>query len=394
MPRPTTGKQACEKVDRDVVRRYDVARRIGRGCFGVVFEVFRKDVEDDEEDCAFAMKKVLSAFRQATDAQRTYREVVYLMEFKGHPNIVEIFDVLVSSDDRHLYIFMSLMDSDLGKALLCQCLLPTHRPYIAYQILKALKYIHSAEVMHRDLKPSNVLLNKLCEVRVADFGWARTSPAIELHASDVSPMTDYASTRWYRSPEQLLGSRRYTKSIDMWAYGCVVGEMHRDRQPLLGGTSTIDMMIHIIGLVGKPLDGDIAALQAPYAQLWLGNLPLSLPQNTVRDLLVDPDEVVVDFVELLVQVNPNKRLTAAEALTHPYLSAFHNPDEEPVFGRLIQHSLPDEEQFTASQYRDEIYANVIGLESAKFRVAKMHQRRKEEALELSEEDGDADEGYV
>ena len=92
-----------------------------------------------------------------------------------------------------------------------------------YQILKALKYMHSGDLIHRDLKPSNILLNSECHVKIADFGLARSVATKEEDAPPV--LTEYVATRWYRAPEILLGSTKYTKSVDMWSVGCILGEL-------------------------------------------------------------------------------------------------------------------------------------------------------------------------
>ncbi|CAE7197246.1 erkB [Symbiodinium natans] len=165
-------KPPYERIDRDVARRYELISRIGRGCYGVVFEVMLRDPTKFDK---FAMKKVLYAFNNSTDAQRTYREVSYLMEFGSHTNILYVHDVLVSADDKHLYIVTDLMESDLCKAIKCNSLGIVHKSLISYQVLRALKYIHSAGVMHRDLKPGNIFLDRTCQVLVGDFGLARSS---------------------------------------------------------------------------------------------------------------------------------------------------------------------------------------------------------------------------
>lgn len=103
--------------------------------------------------------------------------------------------------------------------------------------MKAIKYIHSGELIHRDLKPSNILLNSDCLVKLADFGLARSVAVCD--DGDNPVLTGYVATRWYRAPEILLGSTKYAKAADMWSIGCIVGEMIINRA-IFPGNSTIN----------------------------------------------------------------------------------------------------------------------------------------------------------
>merc|ERR1712032_832674 len=181
---------------------------------------------------------------------------------------------------------------------------------------------------------------------------------------------------WYRSPEVLLGGRLYTIAVDLWAVGCVVGEMRR-RCPLFGGTSTIDMIDRIVDAIGKPTAGDIAALETPYANFVLDCLPSEPPHRPIQEVFATESPELIDFLQLCLQVSPHKRITAQEALEHPYVGSFHNPDDEPTFGRRIVLTLPDEEEFTASRYRDQLYADVIGFDRSKFLVQESLRREQE-----------------
>jgi len=318
------------------------------------------------------LKKVLNAFRDAVDAQRTYREVSYLLVFGGHENILGVYDFLCSRDDKHLYIISELLDSDLQKALQCQALQDVHKPLIAYQLLRALKYLHSAAVMHRDIKPSNVLLDKNCRVALADFGWARCATAHDQDFRGGTLMTEYPATRWYRAPELLLGARRYGTSVDIWAFACVVAEMHAE-MPLFPGTSQVAMLSYLLDVLGKTLPADLEAMDAPYARFSLECLPPMTPSNPVEMTFEEEGPELVDILQLALQWNPGKRITAVEALTHPYVAAFSNPDDEPSFGRKVHLTLPDSEQFSPSTYRDQIYADAVGFSRSK-RLASEHHR--------------------
>lgn len=106
--------------------------------------------------------------------------------------------------------------------------------YFLYQVLRGLKYVHSAHVLHRDLKPSNLLLNSNCDLKIADFGLARTT-------SETDFMTEYVVTRWYRAPELLLNCSEYTAAIDIWSVGCILGEI-MTRQPLFPGKDYVHQL--------------------------------------------------------------------------------------------------------------------------------------------------------
>lgn len=114
---------------------------------------------------------------------------------------------------------------------------PIHKKYIVYQVLKGLKYLHTGEVIHRDLKPSNLLINSECKVKVADFGLARSVAKPDDNTNPI--LTEYVATRWYRAPEILLGSQFYSKAVDMWSLGCIVGEMIVGKA-IFPGTSTLN----------------------------------------------------------------------------------------------------------------------------------------------------------
>lgn len=108
------------------------------------------------------------------------------------------------------------------------------KQYFLYQLLRGLKYIHSAKVIHRDLKPSNLLLNANCDLKICDFGLARPTSENEF-------MTEYVVTRWYRAPELLLNSSDYTAAIDVWSVGCIFMEL-MNRKPLFPGKDHVHQM--------------------------------------------------------------------------------------------------------------------------------------------------------
>ena len=150
-----------------------------------------------------ALKKCFDAFRNSTDAQRTFREIMYLQKLSGHENIIRLQHIIKAENDRDIYLTFDHMETDLHAVIRAAILEDIHKKYIIYQLLKALKYMHSGDLLHRDIKPSNLLLNSDCHVKLCDFGLCRSVAEVE----GPSPvLTDYVATRWYRAPEILLGS--------------------------------------------------------------------------------------------------------------------------------------------------------------------------------------------
>jgi mitogen-activated protein kinase 1/3 len=191
---------------------------------------------------------------------------------------------------KDVYIVQCLMETDLHKLLKTQKLSNEHVCYFLYQILRGLKYIHSANVLHRDLKPSNLLLNTNCDLKVGngswccslmrrqfdgfyskicDFGLARIADPDHDHTGF---LTEYVATRWYRAPEIMLNSKGYNKSIDVWSVGCILAEMLNNK-PLFPGKHYLDQLNHILNIIGSPTEDDLKCIQNERARGYLENLP-------------------------------------------------------------------------------------------------------------------------
>uniref|UniRef100_A0A8C9H7V4 mitogen-activated protein kinase n=1 Tax=Piliocolobus tephrosceles TaxID=591936 RepID=A0A8C9H7V4_9PRIM len=153
------------------------------------------------------------------------------------------------------------METDLQSAIKANILEEIHKKYIIYQLLRALKYIHSGLLLHRDIKPSNILLNSECHIKLGDFGLAR-SISNEINKKESPILTDYVATRWYRAPEILLGSTNYTEGVDMWSLGCIMAELFLGK-PIFRGNSTINQLEKIIEIIGKPNKNDIDDIESP-----------------------------------------------------------------------------------------------------------------------------------
>ncbi|XP_038411695.1 mitogen-activated protein kinase 15 isoform X4 [Canis lupus familiaris] len=247
------------EVDDHVAQRYLLKRRLGKGAYGIVWKAVDRRTGE-----VVAIKKIFDAFRDKTDAQRTFREITLLQELGDHPNIIRLLDVIRAENDRDIYLVFESMDTDLN-AVICKgrLLRDVHKRYIFYQLLRATKYIHSGRVIHRDQKPSNILLDSSCVVKLCDFGLARPLSSLPEEPAGQA-LTDYVATRWYRAPEVLLSSSWYTPGVDMWSLGCILGEMLRGR-PLFPGTSTLHQLELILETIPPPSKEDLLALGSSYS---------------------------------------------------------------------------------------------------------------------------------
>jgi mitogen-activated protein kinase 15 len=201
-----------------------------------------------------------------------------------------------AENDSDLYLVFECMETDVHGVIRAGILLDIHQRYIFWQLLCAMKYIHSAGLIHRDLKPSNILISSDCSIKVCDFGVSRTfNPDA---ASE--PLTDYIATRWYRSPEVLFGSSNYGIGIDMWAMGCILAELVSGR-PLFPGASTVDQLERIVSYTGPPSKSDIESMCSSFTETMLGNLTYSRPRMVLEEKLNGACPEAIDLVRKLIQ---------------------------------------------------------------------------------------------
>ncbi|RWV80991.1 hypothetical protein BHE74_00046040 [Ensete ventricosum] len=245
------------------------------------------------------------------------------------------------------------MDTDLHQIIRSnQALSEEHCQYFLYQILRGLKYIHSANVLHRDLKPSNLLLNANCDLKICDFGLARTT-------SETDFMTEYVVTRWYRAPELLLNSSEYTAAIDVWSVGCIFMEL-MDRKPLFPGRDHVHQLRLLMELIGTPNEADLDFVNEN-ARRYIRQLPRH-PRQSIHEKFPHVHPTAIDLVERMLTFDPRQRVTVEDALAHPYLASLHDISDEPVCMApfsfdLEQHAL-SEEQMKELIYREAIAFNL------------------------------------
>jgi len=221
-------------------------------------------------------------------------------------------------------------------------------------------------------------------LKVADFGLARSIASLENETVENPVLTDYVATRWYRAPEILLGSTKYTKGVDMWSVGCILGELLGGK-PMFPGTSTMNQLDRIIEVTGRPSAEDIEAINSPFAATMLESLPPSQPR-ALREMYPHATDQALDLLRRCLAFNPTKRITALEALEHPYVSQFHNADDEPACEKEIRIAIDDDHKFSIQDYRNTLYQEVIN----KKKECKRKDREKKAKTEGGEKSRESD----
>jgi serine/threonine protein kinase len=318
--RPGTHSFVVSGTRFDVDKHYTLIKPIGHGAYGVV--VSANNTKTNEK---VAIKKIPRAFEDLIDAKRILREIKLLRHF-DHENVVQLKDLLepVSVETyEDVYMILDLMETDLHRIIYSrQGLSDDHVQYFVYQILRALKYLHSANVLHRDLKPSNLLLNGNCDLKVCDFGLAR---GVEENNME---LTEYVVTRWYRAPEIMLSCQEYTKAIDVWSVGCIFAEL-LGRKPLFPGDDYIHQLQIISDVIGTASDEDLNFVTSEKARRFMKSQDFK-PKVPFSKLFPEANETAIDLLDKMLAFNPAKRITVEDALKHPYLADLHNPEDEPT----------------------------------------------------------------
>jgi len=337
----TTGPNRAT-FDREVLSPYyNSLEFIGEGAYGCVVKA--KRISNDR---SYAIKKI-DGFSHSVICQRTYREIVILLNF-NHENVIDVKEILSQNGENigkganltEIYVVQECMDTDLHKLLQQQVLSEQHIMYFLYQILRGLKYIHSANVLHRDSKPSNLLISASCDLKICDFGLARIADEEVDHSGN---LTEYVATRWYRAPDIMLNARNYTKKIDVWAVGCIFAEMITNTV-LFPGRDYMEQLRLIVLFTGSPTEQEISEISNESARRYVVNhftgvKPVDLHEKFGRDFMTQHNwtNQSLDLLKKLLDFSPIERISTEDALAHEIFNEDHsdlaNLEDEPVAER-------------------------------------------------------------
>jgi len=311
-------KVEINKTEWEIPDRYKELTPIGSGAYGQVCAAF-----DTKLNIKVAIKKLARPFQSAVHAKRTYREL-RMLKHMNHENIIGLLDVFHPGGDtldqfKQVYMVTHLMGADLNNIIRTQRLSDDHVQFMVYQILRGLKYIHSAGIIHRDLKPSNIAVNEDCELKILDFGLARPTE---------TEMTGYVATRWYRAPEIMLNWMHYNQTVDIWSVGCIMAELLTGRT-LFPGTDHIQQLNLIMEILGTPSEEFMAKISSESARNYIRALPI-MQKRDFRDVFRGANTLAIDLLEKMLELDADKRITADQALAHSYLEKYSDPSDEPT----------------------------------------------------------------
>lgn len=285
--------------------RYKKIEKLGEGTYGVVYKAM--DTINDE---LVAMKVMRLEQEEEGVSATTLREIT-ILRMMNHRNIVGMRNIMLKENS--LTLIFEHLDFDLRKLLINYkgrpLTVPLQKSY-GFQLLSGLFFMHTHRVIHRDIKPDNILLDSQGHLKICDFGLAR------FFTVPLRNFTEGVVTLWYRPPEILLHNDFYEVSIDIWSAGCVMAEMARG-SPIFSGDSEIDMIHKIFDLFGSPSQEIINCFHDLKCGV-VNNLDYR-PHN-LGDLVQSEDAEFIDLLSKMLCLDPRKRITAKEALHHPYFN--------------------------------------------------------------------------
>ncbi|KAJ1960467.1 Cyclin-dependent kinase 11B [Dispira parvispora] len=300
------------------VHLYERLNRIAEGSYGIVYRA-----RDRQTGQIVALKRLKLDQETQGFPITTLREIQALLIAK-HPHIVDVKEIVVGDTLTSIYLVMEYVEHDL-KTLLEEMpspFLQSEVKTLLLQLLQGVALLHDHWIIHRDLKTSNLLMTNRGTIKIADFGLARK------YGSPLGHMTQMVVTLWYRAPELLLGAKEYSTAIDMWSIGCIFAEL-LEKVPLFQGRGEIDQLHQIFKLLGTPSERVWPGYsKLPHTQTF--NFAVYPPSN-LRQRFMHLTNHGLDLLTRLLTYDPKQRITAEEALNHPYFQENPPPKDPSMF---------------------------------------------------------------
>ncbi|KAF3931962.1 hypothetical protein ABW20_dc0101981 [Dactylellina cionopaga] len=310
----------CRHVD-----EFESLNQLGEGTYGVVRRARDRKVSNQTDRHAIVALKQVRIFDEDRNNGipiTALREIFLLRDLK-HRNVVRVLDVAVGDELHDVYMVMEYAEQDLANLLdhARVSYSQSEVKCLAKQLFEGLEYLHDRNVIHRDIKASNLLLTAKGILKIADFGLAREYSS--------RPLTPHVVTVWYRSPELLLGANRYTTTVDIWAAGMVIGEILK-QTPLCPGENEIEQLNKIAQLLGVPNDRIWPKIHTmPGYHQMKYRIQNPQRQNQLEILFLGiTTSATVNLLNACLTYDPDKRISARQALSHEYFRE-NPPPKEP-----------------------------------------------------------------
>ncbi|KAH9284611.1 Cyclin-dependent kinase 20 [Echinococcus granulosus] len=311
--------------------KYAVVSLIGEGAHGVVLKGRHKDSGE-----LVALKKIPLRKLEEGIPHTAIREIKALQLMSSHPNIVRLREVFPHG--MGFTLVFDYMVTDLSEILrsiespLCEGKIKAYM----VMLLSGVGFLHSNSIMHRDLKPANLLIDSKGVLKIADFGLARL-----FLSSENKLYSHQVATRWYRAPELLYGAKRYTESVDLWAVGCILGEL-LNNSPLFPGDNDIEQLWFVIRVLGTPTEKNWPGL----TQLPDYNKISFTPCEPValEDVVLSASPLALNLLKKFLCYDQSSRISAQKALLHDFfltepLPADHRELPKPSTRRSVATTL-------------------------------------------------------
>eukprot|EP00891_Asterochloris_glomerata_P008776 jgi/Astpho2/8776/fgenesh1_pm.00128_%23_15_t len=337
-----------------IMTDFEKIKRIGEGTYGVCYKARNRNTGE------IVALKALRMDRERDGLPVTSVRELRVLQSCKHPNLVNLLKVVTGSKLDSVFLVFEYCAHDLGR-LLDTMRKPFSEPEVKclmLQLLSAVAYLHQNWVVHRDLKLSNLLLTSDGRLKLCDFGLARYFRAYE------EPMTPRVVTLWYRAPEVLLGMEAYTEAIDMWACGCIMGELLK-HEPLFPTRTDIQTLEAMSRLLGAPNDHIWPAFSSlPNAA---GFKFPAQPYNLTQQSFPRLGKAGLELLNGLLTYDPSKRLTARRALRHRWFQEAPLPVQPAEMPKFRSAHDADTEGSRTHKWR-------VEADDDESRVVKMAQR--------------------
>jgi serine/threonine protein kinase len=343
-------------------QKYHIQKKLGKGQYGTVV-----GAEHRRTGKQCAIKHIDRVFFTKGDAVRTLREMRFLRQFK-HPNVIRLHDIIVprnaeAFDD--VFLVTERMETDLGMLIKSKTVLDDrHNRWIIYQLLRALAYVHGANVSHRDVKPANIVLDSQCNLKLCDFGLSRA----DFPRESETPVfwTDYVATRWYRAPELLCSHyEQYTTQIDMWAAGCIMGELVK-RRPMFPGRNVYHQIDLITNFTGTPSQRTIDHMRNEKARQHLAQQIPPKPHAQSSSKFPSLADEGLSMLHGMLAFDPRDRADAATSCKHSFFKGIRESIDEsfilpPPTMLEADFTWENEGELTTSELRRKLYDEILAF---------------------------------